>query len=109
MKKQNHISEIQKTKAARNGERSRTTKTSLKSEPSKTGSNPKEMLQSLSSNISLAKGLLATLSSGQKSDWTRKLKTTDPEHLRILLQDVMDEIWNAETTLTTLSQMLEKK
>lgn len=54
----------------------------------------------LTSNISVAKGLLATLELGHQSLWTKKLARTRPEHLRILLLEVMDEIFQAEMKLT---------
>lgn len=88
---------------------SKTKKTSSKKRQSKNGSSIKEDLQSLNSSISLAKGLLATLSLKHPSLWTKKLAKTEPEHLRILLQEVMDEIWNADQTLLTLEKKLEKK
>ena len=67
-------------------------------------------LEKLNLNISLAKGLLATLSTNDPSVWTRKCRTKRAqEHSRILLQEVMDEIWNAEESLTNLSQKLLRK
>jgi hypothetical protein len=61
---------------------------------SKSGSSPKEMLQALNSNISIAMGFLATLSLRQQSAWIKKYGKTDPEHLRILLLEVMEEIYS---------------
>lgn len=68
----------------------------------KAGSNPKAQLTSLISNISVAKGLLATLSLEPRCLWINKYRTTPPEHLRILLLEVMEEICTAEKTLTQL-------
>lgn len=53
----------------------------------------------LDTSISIARGILATLSLGHKSDWMRKYERTNPEHLRILLAEAMDEIWNAQAAL----------
>lgn len=100
--KGNHMSGIQTPPAAASSSALRTKRTSRKSKKSSNGLSVKDSLANLSSSISLAKGLLATLSLGQKSDWTKKLAKTEPEHLRILLSDVMDEIWNADETLTRL-------
>lgn len=58
----------------------------------------------LDTSISIAKGWLATLSLGHKSDWMRKYERTNPEHLRILLQDVMEEIWNAQEAVDRLTK-----
>lgn len=52
--------------------------------------------------------MLATLSLRHPSDWTKKLARTEPEHLRILLLEVMEEIYSAEMNLANLSQKLEK-
>lgn len=57
----------------------------------------------LDTSISIARGMLATLSLGHKSDWTRKYERTNPEHLRILLREVMDEIWNAQAAIDRLT------
>ncbi len=60
-------------------------------------------LERLNTSISLAKGLLATLSTSDQSAWMRKCtRKVAREHTRILLQEVMDEIWNADETLTRL-------
>ena len=74
-----------------------------KKNSSKNGSTVKEDLTNLIANISIAKGTLATLSVHDPSGWTKKLTKMDPEHLRILLRDVMEEIWSAEETLTKLT------
>lgn len=87
----------------------KTKKTTSKKRKSGTGLSVKAELARLDSSISIAKGMLATLSLSHKSLWIKKLQKTDPEHLRILLQEVMDEIWSAESSLTTLGQILEKK
>lgn len=57
----------------------------------------------LKASISLAKGLLAILSSGQISRLIKKSGETsqEPVHTRILLQDLMDEVWKMETLITT--------
>lgn len=95
-------SEIRKTPAETNISRRKTKKTSRKSNSSKNGLSVKEELQILNTGISIARELLGTLSLGHKLDWIKKLKGTDPEHLRILLQDVLEEIWKADETLTRL-------
>lgn len=96
--------------AAANGKSASKIKRTLsKKNSSKNGLSNKELVESLISNISLAKGLLAALSLGQQSDWIKKLERTPPEHMRILLQDVMDEIYSAEMSLSTLMSQLEKK
>lgn len=88
----------------------KTKKTSNKRNSSKTGLSVRESLEQLTSHISLAKGLLATLSTQDPSAWTRKCSTrADQEHTRILLQEVMDEIWNADSTALNLNQALKKK
>lgn len=56
----------------------------------------------LDTSISIARGLLATLSLGHKSDWMRRYKRTKPEHLLIVLREVMEEIWNAQGALDRL-------
>lgn len=53
----------------------------------------------LISSISIAKGTLATLSLEHPSLWTKKFQTIPPEHLRILLLEVMEEICLAEMSL----------
>lgn len=95
--------ETPKTPAAANGSARKTKRTRNKSGSSKSGLSVAGELASLNASISVARGLLATLSLGHKSDWTRKLKRTEPEHLRILLQDVMAEIWNAQEVLDRLT------
>ena len=87
-------------------------KISNKKNLSKTGSKNGEiklLLIDLTSNLSIAKGILATLELQHQSVWIKKYKKTDPAHLRILLQEVMEEIWNAEQTLSTMKEMLKKK
>ncbi len=78
-----------------------------KKSKSKNGSSKVE-LDNLTSSISVAMGLLATLSSRHQSLWIKKYRKTDPEHLRILLQEVMEEIYSADTSLTNLRETLEK-
>ncbi len=70
-----------------------------KKSKSKSGSLKQSLKQNLISNISVAKGLLATLSLGHPSLWTNKYQKTPKEHLRILLQEVMEEICTAENLL----------
>jgi hypothetical protein len=103
------MSETPKTQAGQTGLAPKTKKTVSKKSSSKNGLSVKENLAQLNSSISIAKGLLATLSLGHRSDWTNKLEKMDPEHLRILLQDVMDEIWNADLSLRNLESKLKKK
>jgi len=67
-----------------------------KKSKSKNGSSPKAELATIHSSISIARGYLATLSLEHKSDWMRKYKRTHPLHLRMLLREVMEEIWNAQ-------------
>lgn len=57
----------------------------------------------LDTSISIARGMLATLSLGHKSDWMRKYERTKPEHLRILLSEVMEEIWKAQGAIDRLT------
>lgn len=94
-------------------ERTKTSKTSTilrKSNSSKSGLSVREELQSLNSSISLVKGLLATLSTNDPPGWTSKCQTKlAQEHTRILLQEVMDEIWNADSTLQKLRSVLAKR
>lgn len=103
-----HTSVTRKTQADQSLSAKKIAKTSSKKKQSKSGLKTKEMLESLISNISVAKGLLATLSLGHKSDWIRKLQKMDPEHLRILLLEVMEEIYSSEVTISTLRSKLEK-
>lgn len=57
-------------------------------------------IQDLTSHLSIAKGMLATLETWDASLWTRRLaRKTGAEHTRILLQEAMEEIWNAERIL----------
>lgn len=85
----------------------KTSKTSSKKSSSKIGSQDEAELLRLNSSISLAKGLLATLSTNDRSAWMRKCETKAArEHTRILLQEAMDEIWNADSILLSLSQKL---
>lgn len=107
--KQTNTSETQRPSKAGNSSAAKTKKTSSKKNSFKIGLSNKDLMSNLNSNISIAKGMLATLSLGHKSDWTNKLAKTDPEHLRILLQEVMEEIWSAEETLTNLNQNLSKR
>lgn len=87
---------------------SKTKRTSSKKKQSEIGS-VKVELANLDTSISIAKGMLATLSLRHPSAWIRKLEKMEPEHLRILLQEAMDEIWHAESAMTSLRQILEKK
>lgn len=57
----------------------------------------KEEMSILITNLSHAKGLLATLSLEHPSLWIAKYQNTAPEHLRILLKEAMEEIYTAET------------
>ena len=73
----------------------------------KSGLSAMDELEKLSSSISLAKGLLATLSLRHPSLWMKKCQSpTTQEHLRILLSDVMDEIWTMESLTTLLNERL---
>ena len=81
---------------------SKTLMTLNKSGESRSGSMEQEKMRDLISNISVAKGLLATLSLGHPSLWIRKYQRMDPEHLRILLLEVMDEIYTAQDALSRL-------
>lgn len=63
-------------------------------------------LRDLYSHTQRAKGILATLELEQTSAWTKKCSRTAREHLRILLQDVMEEIFSMETIL---NQPLNRK
>lgn len=101
--------EIQKTSADQNLSAPKTKKTVRKKSKFKVGLSNKDMLNNLTSNISIAKGLLATLSLRQKSDSIKKLKTMETAHLQILLLEVMEEICTAEETLFSLSQSLSKR
>ena len=87
----------------------KTPKTLNKKRQSKSGLSVKAELQNLNTSISLTKGLLAILLSKQQSRSTKKSQTMDPANLRILLQDAMDEIWNADQSLMKLQLVLEKK
>jgi hypothetical protein len=78
-------------------------KTSSKKSLSKNGLSVKEELMILDSSISIARGMLATLSLRHKSDWIKKYTRTDREHLRILLQDVMEEICHAQEAIDRLT------
>jgi len=81
----------------------RTKKTSSKSSSLKSGLSKREIMQNLNSSISLAKGLLATLSTNDPYSWTLKCETSQArEHTRMLLQEVMEEIWNADQSLSRL-------
>lgn len=77
-------------------------KTSSKNNSSKTGLPSIDLMNDLIFGISVAKGVLATLSLGHQSLWTKKLAKMDQEHLRILLLEAMEGICTAETALTQL-------
>lgn len=100
---------IRRVSKVASGELTMKTKRILsKRSESKNGSIKAE-LENLISSISLAKGLLATLSTNDPSAWTRKCQTsTAREHTRILLQEVMEEIWKADHAQWSLSQELQK-
>lgn len=86
------------------------TKTTSRKKSSSSNGSVKQELEKLNSSISIAKGLLATLSTNDPSAWTSKCQTSrDLEHTRILLQEVMDEIWNADSTLQSLRSILAKR
>jgi hypothetical protein len=85
------------------GQASKTKRTSRKKNSFKNGLSVRDELMNLDTSISIARGMLATLQLGHKSDWIKKLKRTDPEHLRILLQDVMAEIWSAQEVIDRLT------
>lgn len=57
------------------------------------------ILNQIYSSTQIAKGLLATLELEPQSAWIKKFQKTDPEHLRILLQEVMEEILIIENVL----------
>lgn len=84
--------------------RSKTSRTSSKKRPSMNGLSAKECLERLNASISIAKGTHAILSSRLTSDSIRKLNASERElrHLQILSQDLMDEIWNAESIVTQM-------
>ena len=63
----------------------------------------KQEMGRLISSTLIAKGLLATLELEHPSLWIRKYGRTPPEHLRILLEDVMEEIYTLETVLTQIT------
>lgn len=63
----------------------------------------KKMLSVLTSSLSIVKGMLATLELKHHSLWTKKLRRTPPEHLRILLLEATEEICTAEKALERLS------
>lgn len=98
------MSEILKENSkAGGGPVKKTKRTSSKSSSSKSGLSAKEELEMLNSSISLAKGLLATLSTNDPSAWMRKCHTkAAQEHTRILLQEVMEEIGNADLILAKM-------
>jgi hypothetical protein len=81
--------------------RSRTSKTSSKKRSSLSGLSVKESLEQLNSSISLAKGLHAILYSKLLVSISPLVKVK-AEHLQILSQDLMDEIWNAEAIVMEL-------
>ena len=104
-----HTREIQKPLVDRSGCVSKTNKTSPKKSSSKTGSSVKVELDKLNTSISIAKGILAILSSEPKLGWINKLATKEAQHSQILLKEVMEEIWNAELSLMNLESELKKK
>jgi len=88
----------------------RTLKTMTKRNESKNGLNAKDELNKLITSISIAKGTYAIVLSELKSDSIKEYRMkVNLEHLRILSQEVMDEIWNAELAATNLNQILKKK
>lgn len=58
----------------------------------------------LISSISVANGVLATLSLSHPSAWIRKYRTTPQEHLRILLQDIQTEVHALEDHLAMIPE-----
>lgn len=59
-------------------------------------------LMTIIESCTVARGLLATLELQQHSVWIKKYERTHPAHLRILLQEVMEEILKMEIATTTL-------
>lgn len=82
---------------------SKTKRTLSKSKRSKSGLSVKEELMNLNTSISIAKGMLAILSSRLQSLSIRpSIVKVDAQHLLILSQDAMDEIWNADLIVERL-------
>lgn len=111
--KTKNISEIQKTEAVQSSYARKTKKISRKKNSSKTGLSNKEMVENLISNISIAKGVLAILSSKLHSLSTRPLaemiQADQIRDMKHLSQDLTDEICSAEETLINLRQSLLKR
>lgn len=84
-------------------------KISSKSSSLNNGSSIKALISNLNSSTSLVMGLLATLSLRHHSLWIKKYKTTRPEHLRILLQEVMEENLIQEQLIMTLKMKLANR
>lgn len=76
---------------------------------SKNGSNVEGNLLNLVTSISIARGVLATLSLADKEAFSKKLARTQPEHLRILLSEAMEEIWSADSMVQSLMENLQVK
>ena len=63
-----------------------------------------EIRTELISSISIAKGTLATLSLEHHSVWIKKLRRIQPEHLRILLQEIQQEVQALEVHLDMIPE-----
>jgi hypothetical protein len=83
----------------------KTKKTSSKKNESKNGSSNKAAMSELTCGISIAKGMLATLSLGHPSLWIKKYSRTDPAHLRTVLLEAMEGICTAEQALSRLKSL----
>ena len=88
----------------------KTRETSNKNELSKNGLTNKDCLENSVSSISIAMGLLATLPLDEEFLWIKRYRnTTDLAHLRILLQEVMEEIHSLDQNVIQLRENLSKK
>lgn len=61
-------------------------------------------ISTLYGSVMVAKGLIATMDIFQPNLFRWKLGRMEPEHLRILFLELMDEIWRMETQISILER-----
>ena len=104
--KKNPTSETRTGSVAGRGNSAQTSKiskTMSKKSKSKNGLSVKESLEQLNASISIAKGLHAILYSKLLSaSISKSVLKMEVGHLRILSEDLLNEIWKSESIVTDL-------
>jgi len=67
------------------------------------------MVSTLYGNVMVAKGLISTLEFQEPEAFQKKLEAMEPQHLRILLLDLMEEILKMEHQTSILKNILTIK